>query len=144
MTRELSDWDGLRNALVNHTTFPSNQSTDVNTDWERWKGLFLRVATEYIPLKSFKRRNSPPWIDGEVKRILSKKDNCRKRAKRDASPRLWEKFRELRRSAKTLIKAKRTEYFQKLPSLLKSSNKKFWSIFKSTSNHSNIPAQILL
>ena len=63
---KLADWDGLRNALVNHTTFPSNQSTDVNTDWERWKGLFLRVATEFIPLKSFKRSNSPPWIDGEV------------------------------------------------------------------------------
>jgi hypothetical protein len=77
---KLADWDGLRNALVNHTTFPSNQSTDINTDWERWKGLFLRVATEL--------------------------------------------------------------YFQKLPSLLKSSSKKLWALFKSTSNHSNIPAKM--
>ena len=57
-------------------------------------------------------------------------------------PRLWEKFRELRRSAKTLIQAKRTEYFRKLPSLLKSGNKKFWSLFKSISNYSNIPAKM--
>ena len=60
---KLADWDGLRNALVNHTTFPSNQSTDVNTDWERWKGLFLRVATEYIPLKYIVQKEQLTFLD---------------------------------------------------------------------------------
>ena len=34
------------------------------------------------------------------------------------------------------------EFFQKLPSLLKSNSKKFWSVFKSTSKQSNIPAKM--
>ena len=96
----------------------------------------------YIPLKTFKRRSSPPWIDGEVRRLLSKKDSCRKKAKLSSSANLWEKFRDLRRAAKTLVRTKRREYFQKLPSLLKSNSKKFWSIFKSTSKHSNIPSKM--
>ena len=62
--------------------------------------------------------------------------------KRQNFANLWEKFRDLRRAAKTLVRTKRREYFQKLPSLLKSNSKKFWSVFKSTSKHSNIPSKM--
>ena len=70
------------------------------------------------------------------------KDSCRRKAKRTSCPRLWEKFRILRRSAKSLVRAKRTQYFHSLPSLLRSNSKKFWSVFKSTSKHSNIPGKM--
>ena len=121
---DLADWSGLRDALDKCDLSPS-ESTDVNTDWERWRDLFLEVAAEFIPHKTFKRRNSPSWVDGEVKRLLSKKDSCRKRAKSSSCPKLWEKFRNLRRRAKSLLKSKRTQYFQSLPSMLKWNSKKF-------------------
>ena len=136
-----ADWNGLYHAL-NHINLSPNESSDINTDWKQWKDLFLGAAADYIPLKTFKRRSSPPWIDGEVRRLLSKKDSCRKKAKLSSSANLWEKFRDLRRAAKTLVRTKRREYFQKLPSLLKSNSKKFWSVFKSTSKHSNIPSKM--
>ena len=41
-----------------------------------------------------------------------------------------------------IVRTKRREYFQKLPSLLKSNSKKLWSVFKSTSKHSNIPSKM--
>jgi hypothetical protein len=137
----LADWNGLRIALDQCDLSPS-ESSDVNTDWERWKDLFLGVAAEHIPVKTFKRRNTPPWIDGEVRRLLSKKDSCRNKAKRTSCPRLWEKFRELRRTAKSLVRTKRTQYFQSLPTLLKSNSKEFWSVFKATSKRSNIPGKM--
>ena len=136
-----ADWNGLYHAL-NHRNLSPNESSDINGDWERWKDQFLSVAADYIPLKTFKRRNSPPWIDGEVRRLLSKKDSCRKKANRSSSANLWEKFRELRRATKKLVRTKRRQYFQKLPSLLKSNSKKFWSAFKFTSKHSNIPSKM--
>ena len=136
-----ADWSGLRDALDKCDLSPS-ESTDVNTDWERWRDLFLEVAAEFIPRKTFKRRNSPPWVDGEVKRLLSKKDSCRKKAKSSSCPKLWEKFRNLRRRAKSLLKSKRTQYFQSLPSMLKWNSKKFWSVFKATSKTSNIPSKM--
>ena len=137
----LADWNGLQRALGQYDLSPS-KSTHINTDWQQWKDFFLSVAAEHIPLKTFKRRNTPPWFDGEVRRLLSKKDSCRRKAKRTLFPRLWEKFCILRRSAKSLVRGKRTQYFHSLPSLLRSNSKKFWSVFKSTSKHSNIPGKI--
>ena len=55
---------------------------------------------------------------------------------------LWEKFRELRRAAKSLVRTKRMQYFQKLPLLLKSNSKKFWSVFKTSTKHSNIASKM--
>ena len=101
-----ADWNGLRRALNNCNLLP-NESTDIKVDWERWKNLFLALSAEYIPVKSFKRRGSPPWIDSEVRRLPSKKDSCRKKAKNMSYPSLWEKFRQLRRAAKSLLRTKR-------------------------------------
>ena len=105
----LADWNGLQRALDQYDLSPS-KSTDINTDWEQWKYFFLSVAAEHIPLKTFKRRNTPPWFDGEVRRLLSKKDSCGRKAKRKLCTRLWEKFCILRRSAKSLVRAKRMQY----------------------------------
>ena len=135
-----ADWHGLQRALNNCNLSPS-KSTNINVDWERWKNLFLGVSAKYIPMKTFKRRGTPPWIDSEVRRLLSKKDSCRKKAKKMSCSRLWEKFRELRRAAKSLVRRKRIQFFQKLPLLLQSNSKKFWSVFKSSTNHSNIPSK---
>ena len=76
-----ADWYGLQCALNNLNLSP-DKSTDIDIDWERWKNLFLAISAEYIPVKTFKRRNTPPWIDNEVRRLLSKKDSCRKKAKK--------------------------------------------------------------
>ena len=40
------------------------------------------------------------------------------------------------------MRRKRIQFFQKLPLLLQSNSKKFWSVFKSSTNHSNIPSKI--
>ena len=50
--------------------------------------------------------------------------------------------RSLRRQVKSLLHDKRKEFFQNLPDLLKTSSKKFWSVFKSVSKHSNIPNKV--
>ena len=110
---------GLYHGL-NHGNLSPNESSDINGDWERGKDLFLGVLADYIPLKTFKRRSSPPWIDGEVSRLLSKKDSCSKKVKLSSCANLWEKFGGLRRAVKKLVRTKWRQYFQKLPSLLNS------------------------
>ena len=136
----LADWGGLREALSCLDLAPTETAnTDIDTDWERWKDLLLSAANDFIPRETFKRRHTPPWIDGEVKQVLKKKGSCRRKAKRKSCPELWEKYKELRRLSKSLICAKRTQYFQSLPNLLKTNSKKFWSVFKSASKQSSVP-----
>ena len=136
-----ADWNALLNSLNNADLCPLTQ-TDVNDDWLRWKNLFLDTVTKYIPQRLLKRRSSPPWIDKEVKCLLRKKDLCRKKAKHNLCHALWQKYRDLRRKSKSMICDKRKQYFQTLPNLLRSSSKKFWSVFKSVSKNSSIPSKM--
>ena len=90
-------------------------------------------------LNTFKRRSTPPWFDGEVKHLLNRKNWFRRNAKRRLCPKLWEKYRELRRVTKYVITNKRKQFFESMPALLKSSSKKFWSVFKSVRKTSSVP-----
>ena len=94
------------------------KSTDIHVEWERWKYLFLVLFAEYIPMETL--RGTPPWIDSQMtssfkKRFLSEK------GEKISCLRLWQKFREFRRSAKSLLVRRRIHFFQKL-SLLPKSN----------------------
>ena len=133
-----ADWNALH-VTLSHLDLAPGDSTNIDADWTKWKNLFLGAAVKHIPQKKIKRRTTPLWIDGEVKHLLQKKDSCRRAAKQKSCSSLWEKYRELRRKTKSTIYAKRKKFLESLPALLRSSTKKFWSIFKSVSKHSNIP-----
>ena len=140
-----ADWDSLFKVLTLADLSPSPISNqDVDADWQRWSDTFLAAASEHISSKTLRRRNSPPWIDNDVRYLLKKKETARRKAKAKAnSSNLWEKFRMLRRRSKALIASKRRQFYQTLPTLLKSSTKKFWSVFKSASKHSNVPCTMV-
>ena len=135
----LADWDTLHETLNHLDLSPDTTSDDINADWLQWKGLFLGAAAKHIPQKSFKRRSTPPWLDGEVKHLLNRKNWFRRNAKRRLCSKLWEKYRELRRVTKYVITNKRKQFFESMPALLKSSSKKFWSVFKSVRKTSSVP-----
>ena len=122
---------------------PSINSTDIDSDWQQWMDLFLGAVADHIPVKTFKRKNTPPWLDNEIKHLLKKKETARRKAKKTGKLNIHEKFRALRRQAKKLIAEKRKEWFQGLPNLLKSNSKKFWSSFKSSTKQSSIPSEVM-
>ena len=79
----------------------------------------------------------------EIHHLLNKKETARRKAKlKSSSHSLWENFRHLRRSCKSLITRKRKEFFQSLPGVMKSNKKRFWSLFKSVSSSSSVPSKI--
>ena len=106
----LADWSGFLDALDKCNLSP-NESTDVNTDWERWRNIFLDVATEYIPRNTYhaKHSNGATVHHGLMAKsnvFFRKKIHVEKRQKKLSCPKLWEKFRNLRRRrAKVLVKS---------------------------------------
>ena len=139
----LADWNGLSETLRLTDLMPSINSTDIDSDWQQWMYLFLGAVADHIPVKTFKRKNTPPWLDNEIKHLLKKKETARRKAKKTGKLNIHEKFRALRRQAKKLIAEKRKEWFQGLPNLLKSNSKKFWSSFKSSTKQSSIPSEVM-
>jgi hypothetical protein len=97
----------------------------------------------HIPTKIHKKRKSPLWFDSEIHHLLNKKETARRKAKlKSSSHSLWENFRHLRRSCKSLITQKRKDFFQSLPGVRKSNKKWFWSLVKSASSSSSVPSKI--
>ena len=70
---------------------------------------------------------------------VKEKETVRRKAKSKSNQSLWEKYRKLRRERKSLISIKRKAFYMSLPDLLKSSPKKFWSVFKNTSKQASVP-----
>ena len=118
----LADWPGLYRTLLTINLSPSialnqinNMSAnsnpdDINKDWERLCDRFMDAVHHHIPTKIIKKRTSPPWLDSEMHHLLHKKETARRKAKKSCcSNNLWENFRNLRRSCKSLISRKRKE-----------------------------------
>ena len=117
---------------------------DIDIAWSKWKDTFLAVVDTYIPSRQTSRTYTPPYFTREIIHILHQKESLRKRARKSNSALLWEKFRELRRSAKRMIKTKKRDYIRNLANTIKFNPKQFWKFFKSKSNKSTLPDTMTL
>ena len=67
------DFDVLRRVLESLDLCNLVQdSEDINLDWIQWKDTFMSPVSHFIPTKTVKGKNSPPWIMGEIIPILWK------------------------------------------------------------------------
>ena len=51
-------------------------SDDIDVFWSKWKNLFSKAVAKFIPVKTNKDTNSPPWIEGGVRHLIRKKYAC--------------------------------------------------------------------
>ena len=75
--------------------------------------MFLSCVDEFVPKVVIKDANRPPWIDKEVLLLIRKKNRTRRKAKLKNSVHLWERFRELRRQVKKMVKFKKRSHLSK-------------------------------
>jgi hypothetical protein len=104
------DFDSLHNALraVNLTSILGSE--DINTDWRNWKDVFLAAVSDYIPTKKLKGKNPLPWINGQILNIMKKKETVRQKLKKSSSSYLKEKYRQLRKQVKQMLRDSRDQY----------------------------------
>ena len=89
-----------------------------------------------------KDANGPPWIDKEVLLLIKKKNRTLRKAKLKDSVNLWERFRELRRQVKKMVKFKKRSHLTKLSSSLRDNSRKLWSYYKAITKTTRIPGLI--
>ena len=95
-----------------------------------------------VPKVVIKDANGPPWIDKEVLLLIKKKNRTRRKAKLKDSVNLWERFRELRRQVKKMVKFKKRSHLTKLSSSLRDNSRKLWSYYKAITKTTRIPGLI--
>lgn len=141
-----ADFVGLRFAFANDPleNLLSASSDDIKGDWETWKSAFLHKLEEFIPKRKPRNFIVPPWIDGEALHAIRKKNTLRKKALNKDSSTLWEKFRQLRKEVKYLIRSKHLSYLKDIADNCYSQPKRFWNYFNKLSKQSSIPNIVTL
>ena len=74
--------------------------------------------------------------------LIRKKNRVRRKAKLKDSVNLWERFRELRRQVKKMVKFKKRSHLFKLSCSLGENPRKFWSYYKTITKTTRIPRVI--
>ena len=123
------NFDDLRESIT-RVPFDIAFSDDINEHWSNWKDLFLTTVKEHIPVKSVHDTNSPPWIDGEVRHLISKKYTALKKFRQDKTPERKQKLRALSQKIKYVTRFKHRQYLQRIEKSFKDNPKRFWSYHK--------------
>ena len=108
---------------------------DVNDKWFGFKNIISNIINEVAPLKQFrmKKVNNLPWIDGECKHLMQKRDRAHEKAISITSNRstaVWDEFRLLRNKVKSLIRLKMNLYFENKDTKFFKNSKNFWKFYK--------------
>ena len=53
--------------------FHDSQSVLPYDCWQQWKNAFPTAVQMYVPMKTIKNTNTPPYIDKEVRNLISRK-----------------------------------------------------------------------
>ena len=128
------DFDGLQNALRAVDLTSLLGSENINIDWQNWKDAFLEAVSDYIPTKKLKGANPLPWINSEILNIIKKKETVRKKLKKSSSSYLKEKYRQLHKQTKQMLRESRDQYLASVEADYKSNPKRFWTLLRLKSN----------
>ena len=143
---QLADFDGLRSALsenpLSSVICPDND--DIEGNWVAWKTAFSKHIEMFIPIRKLRKFVTPPWIDGEALHAIKKKQSLRKRALQKDSPSLWEKYRQLRKDVKFLIRSKHIVYLKDILDSCFSQPGRFWGYFNRLTKRSPVPDTVEL
>ena len=108
----------------------------------KWEDLFWTAVNEFFPCKRVRDKQTPPWIDSEVKALCRKKDKASQRALKTKNQDHIDNFKSLRRNVKKLIHKKYTDYLHNLADSVEKEPKKFWSFYSIKTKSRKLPLAI--
>lgn len=102
---------------------------DVNTSLNLFMDLFRRIVNNHAPLKKFTvKDNSAPWVDTELKSLMSQRDEAKKAAVLLGSPVDRKLYCTLRNYVTKVNRVKKRKYYQKRISDSGTNHKQIWSV----------------
>lgn len=96
------NFNDLKDSLAN---VPSSLASSVDIDEFRanWKNLFSSAVKDHIPIKVVHDKNSTPWIDTKVHRLIWKKYTALKQYRKNKTPECKQELRTLSQKTKLLV-----------------------------------------
>ena len=82
--------------------------------WDVWKQLFTSVANKHAPLKTKRVRHKvSPWLTPDLKGMIIKRNNLKKKAVRSGDLNDWNEYKRLRNKTNNKLRDTKAAYYHK-------------------------------
>ena len=148
-----ANWDEARSALSRLPTEPdefldldgslekiSTLNGMIDSIWSSFYNQFMAIMNSNIPQRRLSKKRNLPWITGDLKKLIGRRNRLFKRAKSSNSTDHWNAYKKLRNSIVSKIRQAKREYFD---SVSDSGNvKDLWGAYKLLSGRESLPTSI--
>ena len=112
---------------------------NIDKTLSNWCDVFRKVVEEYIPKHCDKITYHHLWMDKELLQLIRRKNRQRNKLKKFPIPANVEKYKNIRRLTKRLIKGKKNNFGEKLAESVNENPRRFWAVVKhSTVTQKNV------
>ena len=130
-----ADWEGMANYMRPRLEIIDNQYQPSPDDhWTMIKELILEAMTIYIPQRQTRRKDSRPWINKQLHRLIRKKNQLYKRCKKRGTLHLEKRYNMYRHAVQKMLRKQHADYVHRLFTDESKSkgelSKRFWTYVK--------------
>ena len=84
------------NGIVSHM--------NINDNWQSWKSNFLSILNSHAPQKQIRVRDkSYPWITQDIRRLMTRRDKCLKKAIASKCNVIWLDNKRIRNEVNSVL-----------------------------------------
>ena len=128
-----ANWDTLRDsckAMRSTVKQMYDHGTNIENLWTHFKSTLLQEIETHIPSRVSKRRNSPPWLNHTLRKMIRRKTRLHRQAKKTGK---WENYRHIQRECNRAFRRAEWSYVNNTiqEGLANNNSKPFWSYIKS-------------
>ena len=130
-----ADWRGMCEYLAPRLERVDNEyQPSPDEHWNAIKDLILEAMQMFIPKRQTRRKDSRPWINKQLHKLIKKKNQLYKRCKKKGSLHLEKRYNAYRHVVQKMLRKQHAEYVHRLfteDSKTKGElSKRFWTYVK--------------
>ena len=109
------------------------ESRSVNENWTKLKKSLEDLKESFVPSKMSSTRDTIPWINTKIKRLIRVRNRIHKKAKRSGDTAHWEQFKEARKAVKRELRKEHRHFVQNIVEILRENPRGLWKYIRSKS-----------
>ena len=109
----------------------------IDSIWQSFYDKFMKIMSSNIPQKRLSKKRNLPWVTGDLKKLITRRNRLFKKAKLTNSSSHWDSYKKLRNTIVMKLRQAKRDYFDGV-----STAKDLWAAYKLLSGRESLPVNI--